>query len=476
MSIQQFLTILRARWRLAALIFAAVFVAVSALPLAMHNKYTAVASIVVDAKVDPVSGGAGLPEVVMASYINTQSDVITSERVATRVAKDVGLDKMPAFQQAWHDKTNGQGNFDQWLAQYLLKGKKVLAAPPVNASATRQTNVIEITVKWTDPQMAAAIANSFARTAIDTNIELKVEPARQYASWFNERSAALRADLEKKQNRLTDFQNASGIVATDEKLDVENARLTELNTQLTTIQGQRQDSQSRQRQVNEAGNEFLPEVLQSPLIASLKDALTQAEAKRTETAGRLGKNHPDYQAAEAEVVSLRGRLAAETQKIVASLGSTTQVNMRRESDVKAAVEAQKKRVMELKAAHDQAAILAGDVTAAQRDLDAVSQRMAVSNLESQAQQTNVVLLSPAAVPLDPSSPKVLIFVAAGLFLGMVMGIGTVLMLEMFNKRLRDESDLVNILGVPVLGRIGSIKPDSSARSKSRSLATRLAGT
>src|ERR1700761_5918578 len=147
MSIQQFFTILRARWRLAAMIFLGVFVAVACLPLAMHNKYTAVSSVVVDAKVDPVSGGQGLPEAVMASYINTQADVITSERVATRVAKDVGLDKMPAFQEAWKKKTGGQGNFDQWLAQYLLTGKKVLAAPPVNASQTRQTNVIEITVK-----------------------------------------------------------------------------------------------------------------------------------------------------------------------------------------------------------------------------------------------------------------------------------------------------------------------------------------
>jgi uncharacterized protein involved in exopolysaccharide biosynthesis len=228
--------------------------------------------------------------------------------------------------------------------------------------------------------------------------------------------------------------------------------------------------------VGEAGNEFLPEVLQSPLIASLKDALTLAEAKRTEVAGRLGKNHPDYQAAEAEVNSLRARLAAETQKIVSSLGSTTQVNLRREGDVKAALEAQKKRVMDLKAAHDQAAILAGDVAAAQRDLDAVSQRLAVSNLESQAQQTNVVLLSPAQVPLDPSSPKILVFIAAGLFLGLVMGIGGVLILEMMNRRLREESDLLAIVGAPVLGRIASIKPDSAPRGKGTSLATRLAGT
>jgi chain length determinant protein EpsF len=456
MTIPQFLSILRARWLVACVIFSAVVVASIGLLFILPKRYTSTASIVVDSKVDPVAAGVGLSEAVMASYINTQSDVITSERVAKKVVKAVGLDRIPEFQEAWKERTHGEGDIDTWLARYLLSGKKVTAGAPASASTTRQTNVIEISVKWSDPKTAATIANSFAQNFIETNIELKVEPAKQYAVWFDQRSAALRAELEQKQKRLSDFQNASGIVATDEKLDVENARLTELSTQLVAVQSQRQDSQSRQRQA--AGdNEYLPEVLQSPLIATLKDALTAADAKRTEVAGRLGKNHPDYKASEAEVVSLRARIAAETNKIVASLGSTTQVNLRRENDIRLALESQKKRVMDLKHDHDEAAILQSDVVTAQRDLDAVSQRLALSNLESLAQQTNVVLLSTATPPLDPSSPKAMVLVAGGVFLGGVLGIGAVLLLEMRDKRFRDEAGLVGLLGVPVLGRIGNAR-------------------
>jgi chain length determinant protein EpsF len=469
MTIYQFLTILRARWRVACMIFCGVVALSIGLLFILPKKYTATASIVVDSKIDPVAAGAGQSDAVMASYINTQSDVITSERVAMKVVKTVGLDRIPEFREGWLKKTNGEGDIVTWLAGSLLTGKKVVAAPPANASATRQTNVIEISVKWSDPKTAAILANGFAQAAIDTNIELKVEPAKQYAAWFDERSAALRADLERKQKKLSDFQNQSGIVATDEKLDVENARLTELSTQLVTIQSLRQDSQSRQKQAT-GGNEYLPEVLQSPLIASLKDALTAAEAKRTETAGRLGKNHPDYKAAEAEVASLRARLAAETDKIVASLGSATQVNLRRENDIRTALEAQKKRVMDLKHDHDEAAILESDVQTAQRDLDAVSQRLALSNLESLAQQTNVVMLTTATAPLDPSSPKALILIAGGMFLGGVLGMGAVLLLEMRDRRLRDEADLAG-LGVPVLGRIRNVKvgprdPEPAARKLS----------
>jgi uncharacterized protein involved in exopolysaccharide biosynthesis len=242
---------------------------------------------------------------------------------------------------------------------------------------------------------------------------------------------------------------------------VENARLAELSTQLVTIQTQRQESQSHQRQAT-GDSEFLPEVLQSPQISALKDNLTTATAKQTEVAGRLGKNHPDYQAAQAEVASLRARIAVETNKIVASLGSTTQVNVRRESDIRTALEAQKKRVMDMKHQHDEASVLASDVTSAQRDLDAVSQHLALSSLESLSKQTNVVLLTAATPPLDPSSPKILIFIGVGILLGGVLGIGWALLLENKDRRLRDENDLVGMLGVPLLGRIRSVKPGPKA--------------
>jgi capsular polysaccharide biosynthesis protein len=48
-------------------------------------------------------------------------------------------------------------------------------------------------------------------------------------------------------------------------------------------------------------------------------------------------------------------------------------------------------------------------------------------------------------------------VAGGVFLGGVLGIGAVLLLEMRDKRFRDEAGLVGLLGVPVLGRIGNAR-------------------
>jgi uncharacterized protein involved in exopolysaccharide biosynthesis len=189
----------------------------------------------------------------------------------------------------------------------------------------------------------------------------------------------------------------------------------------------------------------------------LKDNLSEALAKQTDTAGRLGKNHPDFQAAAAEVASLRARIAQETEKIVASLGSTAHVNQRRESDLRDAVELQKKRVLELKHKHDESAVLENDVIAVQHDLDTVNQRLSQSSLESQTQQTNVVLLTSASEPVEASSPKLLLNIALGIILGAALGIGAALLLEIRDPLIRQGEELLPLLGVPILAKIGSMK-------------------
>jgi chain length determinant protein EpsF len=454
MSFNQFLVILRARWQIAVGIFLAVVILIAFASLIWPKQYTATASIVIDSKSDPVAagGGAGMGGQPPATYVNTQADIIASERVAQRVVKTLKLDQQPEARKLWAKGTDD--DISVTIATLLLEKKLIVA--PAHDSPTHASNVIDISVQWSDPVTAAALANGFAQAAIETNIELKVEPAKQYASWFDQRSRALRADLEAKQKMLSDFQSKNGIVATDEKLDVESARLAELSTELVAIQGQRQDSQSRQRQVG-ADINSLPEVLQSPVIQTLKAALSQSEAKRPDIASRLGKNHPDYQAVEGEIANLRSRIAQESANIAASLGSTTQVNVRRENDIRQALEAQKKRVLELKYQHDQASIFQSDVTSAQRDLDEVTQRLAQSNLESLTQQTNVVQLSSAFVPKRPSSPKLIINLILAVFLGAVAGIGAAVAAEMRNRRVREDEDMLEILGVPLLGKIGFIQ-------------------
>jgi chain length determinant protein EpsF len=450
MDFRQLYLILLARWKFALFVFACVIFLALAVTMVMPRMYSATASVVVEVKADPLANAA-YPQQLLASDVATQVDIIGSEPVAERVVRNLKLDQAPDFKGLW--VSNGsRGPLTQWLADYLLK--QLLIAP------SKESNVIQLSIKWRDAKTAAALANAFAQAYIETNIELKVNSAKQYTTLFDEQSRALRADLEAKQKRLAAYQSTSGIVATDDKLDVESARLGELSTQLVAIQTQRQESQSRQRQAT-GDTEALPEVLQSPVIANLKAELAKAEARRHEIGQTLGRNYPDYKDIESEIAGLRERIAQESARIAASLGNTAQVDVRRESDVRAALEAQKQRILGLRQQRDQVTDLQNDVTTAQHNLDAVTARLAQSSLESQTRQTNIALLAPALEPLQPSSPRLLLNLLLACIVGAVIAVGTTLLSEVGDRRVRQSEELVPLLGIPLIGRI----PDTTAETR-----------
>ena len=84
MSLDQLIMIIRARWRLAGTVFGGIVALSLILVLILPNKYTAKSSIVVDAKMDAAVGGQGIADAVMQSYVNTQADVVTSDRVVPK--------------------------------------------------------------------------------------------------------------------------------------------------------------------------------------------------------------------------------------------------------------------------------------------------------------------------------------------------------------------------------------------------------
>ncbi|MCB1907324.1 MAG: chain length determinant protein EpsF [Rhodocyclaceae bacterium] len=452
MTIQQFLLILRARaWLVALITVFAAALAVAA-SLMLEKQYTAETSVLVDVKGGDPLPGVGVPAQFLPGYMATQVDIINSDRVARRVVERLKLDQSPLAREQWLADTAGAGDIRVWLADLL---KRKLEVRP-----SRDSTVVHIGFTGSDPAFAALVANAFAESYIDTNLELKVEPARQYAKWFDDRTSSLREKLEAARGRLSAFQQEKGIVATDERLDVENARLAELSSQLITVQAQRVDSHSRQAQTGSA--ETLPEVMQNSLIQSLKADLARNEAARQQLAARLGRNHPELARANAEIASLRERVAAEVRRVASSIGTTTRVNDQRESEIRAALEAQKQHVLELKGQRDQIAVLQRDVENAQQAYDMVTQRLAQTSLESQNQQTNVVVLTPAVAPIEHSRPRTVLNVVVATFLGLLVGISSALLRELADQRVRGVADLADTLDMPVLGVIPG-RPGRSAR-------------
>src|ERR1700735_1829424 len=95
MNFEHILLVLRARWRLVLAVFGATVIAALLFSLLWPKQYTAISSVVVDAKPDPVSGIPGMAEMALQAYVTTQADVISSQRVAQSVVKALKLESDP---------------------------------------------------------------------------------------------------------------------------------------------------------------------------------------------------------------------------------------------------------------------------------------------------------------------------------------------------------------------------------------------
>ncbi|HSB21612.1 MAG TPA: chain length determinant protein EpsF [Burkholderiaceae bacterium] len=464
MTLSQVLLVLRARWLFALCIWAAVVLMVGVVTLLLPKRYTASAAVVLDVKSPDPIAGVVLPGMIVSGYMATQADVLRSERVAMRALQALDLFDHPDQRARWRRETQGVGDFRSWLAQSVLADMEVKPA--------RDSNVITVGYTSPDPAFAAAVANAFVSAYTDITLDLRVDPAKRYNSFFDERAKELRESLEKAQAKLSAYQRQKGILVSDEKLDVENARLAELSSQLVALQAEATQSANRQREARRNPGQ-MQEVLSNPLLSGLVGDLSRQESKLSELRQRLGDRHPEVVQLQASITNLRARVQAETRRVVGSLTVNDSVNQARLGSVRQALEQQRVKLLRLKGERDEAAVLQRDVENAQKAYDAVLARVAQTSTESQNTQTNVSVLQSATPPASPSWPRTRLNLAAGAVLGVLLAVGIAIMRELRDQRLRSFEDVVVLLKQPLLGVMPAARSRGGLLGHSRAKLTRV---
>jgi chain length determinant protein EpsF len=445
--------ILRSRFWLIVSVLAITTLTAVAGSLLMSKRYSATTTIHVDVDtVDTVSGNTQYSRETVRNNLATQIEIIRSDQVVGRVIRALGLDRDPDMQIEWLEATEGKGEIADWIAPSLLR----------NLDAVASLDGITITVESGSAKRSADLANAFANAYKAAALELKTKPAQEYAERFEEQTKKYRDAVEVAQKNLSDFQRKSGIITSDEKIDIENMRLQELSTELVRLQAQLSDTRSRREQVLRGGDQAVPEVVQSVLIQTLTSELGRAEARLGQIASQYGENHPQRLAAVAEVEELRSRRRQEINRVKDGILGSYAINQQRERELAAALEAQKVKVLNLKSKRDELAVYQRELDSAQRAFDLVARRLTETTVGISAGLSNVNILTPASVPLLPTRPNLVLNTLLGIFLGLFMGLLAAFTLEAAQRPLRNAEDLLQSAGVPVLA---VLPPSRSTRAQ-----------
>ena len=460
MDLNQFMLALRARRKAFYTVLAATVLAALAIALIVPKNYVASTTILIDARDEQqLSPAERLSPRERTGYLQTQVDLIQSGRVAKRVVRELKIAQMPGVREDYERDTGGNGSLEDWAAANLLKKLKVDAAA---------SNIVTVTYGSPNAKYSADVANGFAKAYLETALELKTEPTREATVWFEEQLKALRANVSQTQAKLTAYQKEKGITSVEERADIESTRLAELSSQMLRAREATYDATARYKTASEfisnasvgSSADQLPEVMGNPAVMAVKASLVAAESRLEQAANDLGPNHPAYQRQVAEVEGLRKKLSSEMKKVVSGLSNLAQQSRRREEELKAAYAAQTDKMLSMRDARVELAVLSRDVENAQRTYDAALQKWLTVKVDSRARMTNIAVVTPAVEPLEPKSPKVGLIAGLSILVGVLLAGGVVFLLESIDRRVRSRGDLESRLAVPSLGRLSKWQPAS----------------
>lgn len=451
MNMPDLLMAIRQRWHLVAAVLVATLVLVGIWTALSPRQYVAAATLLFDDD----SGGlqqASTPQqpAAAATLLGTQADIIRSQTVALQVMRRMDLASNPAVVARWREQTGGKGSVETWLAGTLQAN--------VSAVPTRNTNVLAVSFRSSDPDFAAAIANGFADAYVATQLRLRTEPAKVYSEWFADRTRDVRQRWEAAQAKLARYQQEHGLIG-GEKLDVELGHLNELTAQLAAAEGASADMNSRASRATAS-----PEVQTSPAVVSLRGALAAKTAEAQQLAATLGPNHPDMMAARAAVASLNAKLAEAVSAASGSVLASSQSASQREADLRARLSAQRQHVLRLQGPQNDLAVLQRDVDTAKLAYDTVGQSMNGARLRAMIPQTNVNVLDRAEAPFYPSSPNIPLRLTLAVLLGLGLGLGLAALVEWLSPRVRTGEGVAENTGLATLIELDTHRQARAARA------------
>ena len=444
MNFYQFLTILNARKKIAIFAFLVTVTTTVVVSLILPKTYESYTSLVVNyTGTDPVTG---MVTMMAPSYMATQVDVINSRNVALKVVDELNLHINPAYLELYSEATEGQGDIRNWIAGLIQRS--------LNVIPSLQGGIITIGYEANDPSFAALMANTFANSYIDTNLELKIAPSVRTADWFRKRVESVRNDLMEAQNKLSIYQAEKGIISADKRLDVENTRLSQMSQRLVQLQSELLSLESKRNEVNfddlEGSNN---ESISDPILQQLKSSLVRSEVKRNEMKQRVSKNHPDYLAVNSEVASIKRKLKKQLKLAVTRMDTKISVTKKDIEKTKLSIDLQKATLLQINKDRNVFDVLARDVEDTKQILSLTNQRLSQIELAGASKEGNVSVLTPAVAPLEPSKPKIIINTILSVILGGIIAIGLALLLELTNRKVRTTNDILTGTDLPVLGEI-----------------------
>lgn len=402
-------------------------------------------------------------------FFETQNLIMQSRAVAERVVDRLGLTNDPTF--------FGQEENPDWkpvprevAAQKL---QSMLSLDPV-----KDTRLVRLHVRDTDPERAATLANNVADTYIEKTMEDKLGSIASAADWLAQQLKSTRDSLDDSEHALHEFKKQYNVlsVSLENRQNLLAEEIREYNERLTETRARRIELQARlerlQRSRSNPGairDDFGGEDTQ---LDTLRETLRSKTTERASLSARYGDSHPTIVKLDREIAAVRQSLDDEIDTLIKTAEDDLREIQSVEAGLSRAQEQAQKAGLDLNLREIEYSRLNRQRDTSSKLYDLLLQRSAETNLTQLLRTTNVRVVDRALVPKAAISPVLGLNLFGGLLGGLLLGLAIAFVLGSMDRRVQDVADVerlgLRVLGVfPKVGETSAEAPTGTSKGRRR---------
>lgn len=424
------------------------------------------------------------------SKMDTEADLMASRDFAGRVVDALNLVAEPDFNtflqrpgmdlseeqgqsggpllsaiQSAMDRFSSTEEADPHLPPSAVQRDRAISSFLSRLSQTQSGESLAMTVALTDdtPEMAATLANATTRIFIEWSRDLKQERTREAVEFLREQASELASGIAKIEAEIAEYGRVNQ-VSSDPRDDLLRAAMQQANEQLSVARGDLTQAQARLAQVkgavaggalSAASGEFADTepLLSSDFLTSLRNDEAVALRDRAQLARNYGANHPLIKEADAKIRSVRTLISEEMGRIIVNLENDVRVAQGRVEQFERDLAESEAELRQRSLAEIRLRELNRDLLTEQKLYDVVAARLGKLDPYAEAAEPGSRVVSYAAVPAEPSFPKVHLIAAGGFIGALLLALIVAVLLESLDTRVREPRRVSQLLGLPLLASI-----------------------
>ncbi len=328
----------------------------------------------------------------------------------------------------------------------------------------RNTDLLQISVFDTNPQLAADIANKIVAVYQDKRVEEEKEIMNRAVASMNEEVGKQQKAVDDALADMARIRDEEHIVdlnpeGTEDTQAPVNQMVIKQETEVNEVDMKVATLQSKLDQIEKLKGEDLMRMLatldvQDPTIQKILPNYHDAVANQALLLNSgLGENHPKVKAVRATI----DVYAKQLEQQVASIRSALEKNLK---TAQATRDELRRRLEEINAKQLQTKTLSADYTRAKNKY--IKEKLLLDGVRTRAQSQTIELAMPriavsvkqvAEPPSFPARPRVGLNLMLGALVGLVIGLGLAFFIEYLDTSVKTMEDVESLLGAPVLAII-----------------------